>query len=112
MISYAKDNNWNNNYYLYVTFEGDYVTFVYDYEMDTLWIPNNIDTYKRMYEKFDTLAISDIAKTEKGKEFLVDNNLATIKHNEVEISYSHPCYHVFISNGVFSSYGEDGSHSE
>lgn len=112
VIAYAKEENWDNNYYLYITFICSDICIVYDYEMSELWVPNNIDTYKEMYEKFDTLAITSLTQTEEGKNFLVDNNLATIKHNEVELSHSNKCYTVYISNGEFASYGKDGSHIE
>ena len=112
VISYAKEENWDNDYYLYVSFICSDISIVYDYEMDTLWIPNNIDTYKEMYEKFNTLAKSKLTETEEGQNFLVENNFATIKHNEVEMSHSDMCYTVYISNGEFSSYGKDGSHIE
>ena len=112
VVSYAKEENWGNDYYLYVTFICSNISIVYDYETDTLWIPNNIDIYKQMYEKFNTLATSNIAKTEEGKKFLVDNNLATIKHNEIEFTHSDICYNVYISDGEFNSYGKDGSHIE
>lgn len=112
VVSYAKEENWDNDYYLYVTFRCSDISIVYDYEMDTLWIPNNIDTYKEMYEKFNTLAKSSLTETEEGKKFLVENNLATIKHNEVELFHSDMCYTVYISDGKFSSYGKDGSHIE
>ena len=112
VISYAKEENWDNDYYLYVSFICSDISIVYDYEMDTLWIPNNIDAYKEMYEKFNTLAKSKLTETEEGQNFLVENNFATIKHNEVEMSHSDMCYTVYISNGDFSSYGKDGSHIE
>ena len=100
VISYAKEENWDNDYYLYVSFICSDISIVYDYEMDTLWIPNNIDAYKEMYEKFSTLAKSKLTETEEGQNFLV------------EMSHSDMCYTVYISNGEFSSYGKDGSHIE
>lgn len=112
VVSYAKEENWDNDYYLYVNFICSDISIVYDYEMDTLWIPNNIDAYTEMYEKFNTLAKSKLTETEEGQNFLVENNFATIKHNEVEMSHSDMCYTVYISDGEFSSYGKDGSHIE
>lgn len=57
-----------------------------------------------MYEKFNTFYKKDLEKTQDGIGFLVNNNLAYIKHNQVEYE-SIFSYTVYIDNeGNFKSY--------
>lgn len=107
---YAKDNNWSNNYYLYVNvcqvYDG--CNIVYDYETNDIWIPNCEGTFLKMYEKFDTFYKKELEKKQEGIDFLIENDLAYIKHNQVEYNNS-SSYNVYISDGEFKSYGQDDS---
>lgn len=111
VIKYAQNNNWKNDYYLYVYLANIYggCNIIYDYEKDEIWIPNCENTFIEMYEKFNTFYKKDLEETQDGIDFLVDNNLAYIKHNQVEYKNIFS-YTVYIDNeGNFKSYGEDGS---
>jgi len=111
VIKYAQDNNWKNDYYLYVNLTDIYgvCSIIYDYEKDEIWIPNCENTFIEMYEKFNTFYEKDLEETQDGIDFLVDNNLAYIKHNQVEYRNIFS-YTVYIDNeGNFKSYGEDNS---
>lgn len=61
-----------------------------------------------MYQEFGTFSKENLSKTQVGKDFLIENGLATLKHNEIEYK-SMFSYTVFIDNGEFKSYGEDDS---
>lgn len=111
VIKYAQNNNWKNDYYLYVDLANVYggCNIIYDYEKDEIWIPNCENTFIEMYEKFNTFYKKDLEETQDGIDFLVDKNLAYIKHNQVEYENIFS-YTVYIDNeGNFKSYGEDDS---
>lgn len=111
VINYAQNNNWQNDYYLYVDLAYIYggCNIIYDYEKDEIWIPDCENTFIEMYEKFNTFYEKDLEETQKGIDFLVDNNLAYIKHNQVEYRNIFS-YTVYIDNeGNFNSFGEDDS---
>lgn len=111
VIKYAQNNNWKNDYYLYVDLANVYggCNIIYDYEKDEIWIPNCENTFIEMYEKFNTFYKKDLEETQDGIDFLVDKNLAYIKHNQVEYENIFS-YTVYIGNeGNFKSYGEDDS---
>lgn len=111
VIEYAKNNKWSNDYYLYVEVGEIYggCCITYDYEKDEIWIPNCENIYIQMYEKFNTFYKKDLEETQEGLDFLVDNNLAYIKHNQVEYRNIF-CYTVYIDKkGKFSSYGKEDS---
>ncbi len=111
VIEYAKANNWNNRYYLYVTLSYGYSShIVYDYEQDTIWIPKNEFVLLSMYEQFGTMSYSKLEETEDGKNFLVRNGLAEMVHGEIEYTYSADGYNVYISSeGEFKDYGKSKS---
>lgn len=110
VVKYAQDNNWSTDYYLYVdvcqVYDG--CSIVYDYEQDKIWIPNCENSFLEMYQKFGTFYKKELEENEEGVKFLVENNLAYIKHKEVEYS-NNMSYTVFIQDGEFKSYGEDES---
>lgn len=110
VVDYAKKQNWKNDYYLYVSVVNIYggCDIVYDYELDTLYVPNCEDVFLQMYDKFGTFSEYNLADTETGKAFLIDNGLARLKHNEIEYTNLYG-YTVFISNGEFKSFGDDDS---
>ena len=110
LVQYAKDNNWSNNYYIYVrlcqVYDGRDV--IYDYEQDSIWIPNCEDTFVEMYEKFNTFYKKNLEESQDGIDFLISKDLAYIKHDQVE--YNHPSsYSVYISDGKFESFNEEDS---
>lgn len=110
VIKYAKNENWNNNYYLYVKTSNIYGScdIVYDYEKDIIYIPNKENIHKEMYEKFGTYNVKDVAELDGGADFIIDNNLGHWKHNELETTYS-TSYTVYMHDGEFSEYGKDES---
>ncbi len=117
VIGFAKKQNWDNDYYLYVDclYDGTSTcSVVYDYETDTLWIPNieltYKETYKEMYEKFGTLDKKNLESTEEGIDFLISKGLAYIKHNELEYkTFLKDGYDIFIQDGKFYAYNQDES---
>lgn len=110
VVEYAKAKKWSNNYYLYITVKEIYgdCQVVYDYESDTIWIPNAEPIYEEMYEKFGTFLEKTVAETQDGIDFLISNNLAYMKHNEVEFKKI-SSYDVYVHEDKFSSYDKDQS---
>ena len=111
VIDYAENSNWDNDYYLYISLTGIYsgCDIIYDYEKDELWIPNCENTFVKMYEKFNTFYKKDLENTQEGIDFLVNNDLAYLKHNQIEYT-NILSYTVFIdNNGEFNSFGENNS---
>lgn len=110
VTKYAQDNNWSNDYYLYVNASNIYnaCSIVYDYEQDKIFIPNCEDTFLEMYQKFGTFYKKELEETQEGINFLIENDLAYMKHNKIEYR-NILSYNVFINDGEFKSYGEDNS---
>lgn len=110
LIQYAKDNNWSNDYYLYVNLCQVYdgCNIVYDYEQDDIWIPNRESIFIEMYEKFNTFYKRDLEETQGGIDFLISKDLAYIKHDQVEYNHT-SSYGIHISDGKFKSYNEEDS---
>lgn len=61
-----------------------------------------------MYEKFGTFLEKTVAETQDGIDFLISNNLAYMKHNEVEFKKI-SSYDVYVHEDKFSSYDKDQS---
>lgn len=94
VIEYANSQNWDNDYYLYITTSGLYAPdcdVVYDYENNWLYVPEVEETYIEMYNQFDTLSESTISETQAGRTFLIENGLAHEQHGEIEIDYPDAC---------------------
>jgi len=110
VIKYAKNENWDNDYYLYVNTRNIYGScdVIYDYEKDMIYIPNAENIYKEMYEQFGTFNVKDVAEADGGADFIVDNNLGYWKHNELETDYA-ISYTVYLHDGEFSEYEKDKS---
>lgn len=110
VIDFAKSEGWKNDYYLYVEITNIYdsCSIVYDYERDSIYIPNCEEVFIDMYKDFGTFSKKDLSETPTGKNFLIEKGLATIKHNEIEYNNIFS-YTVFITNGEFRSYGNDDS---
>lgn len=113
VIDYAKANNWNNDYYLYInvdqTNEFSSCYSIYDYEKDEVWIPDTENVYTDMYQKFATFSQSKIADMDGGADFLIENGFATLKHGELETNHATNSYKVFILDGAFKEYGKEKS---
>lgn len=89
VVSFAKDKNWNNNYYLYVTFEYDLnVQTVYDYETDKIYIPTCDKYFIEMYDNFKSCNDYAIKDMQGGADWLVSKGLGEYKHGEFELFYS------------------------
>lgn len=110
VIKYAKNENWDNDYYLYVNTRNIYGScdVIYDYEKDMIYIPNAENTYKEMYEQFGTFNVKDVAEADGGADFIVDNNLGQWQHNELETKDA-TSYSISLHDGVFSEYEKDKS---
>ena len=110
VIKYAKNENWNNDYYLYVNTRNIYGScdVVYDYEKDMIYIPNAENIYKEMYEQFGTFHVKDVAEADNGSDFIIDNNLGYWQHNELEIKDA-TSYSIYLHDGKFSEYEKDKS---
>lgn len=110
VIKYAKNENWDNDYYLYVNTRNIYGScdIVYDYEKDIIYIPNAENIYKEMYEQFGTFYTKDITEADNGSDFIIDNNLGYWQHNELETKDA-TSYSIFLHDGKFSEYEKDKS---
>lgn len=110
VIKYAKNENWDNDYYLYVNTRNIYGScdIVYDYEKDIIYIPNAENIYKEMYEQFGTFYTKDITEADNGSDFIIDNNLGYWQHNELETKDA-TSYSIYLHDGKFSEYEKDKS---
>lgn len=110
VIKYAKNENWDNDYYLYVNTRNIYGScdIIYDYEKDMIYIPNTENIYKEMYEQFGTFHAKDVAEADGGTDFIIDNNLGYWQHNELETK-DVTSYSIFLRDGKFSEYEKDKS---
>lgn len=110
VIKYAKSENWDNNYYLYICTRNIYgdCDVIYDYEKDLIYIPNSENVYKEMYEKFGTFNVKNVAEADNGSNFIIDNNLGYWQHNELETNDA-TSYTIFLNDGKFSEYEKDKS---
>lgn len=110
VIKYAKNENWDNDYYLYVNTRNIYGScdVVYDYEKDIIYIPNAENIYKEMYKQFGTFHAKDVAKADGGTNFIIDNNLGYWQHNKLETK-DVTSYSIFLHDGKFSEYEKDKS---
>lgn len=110
VIKYAKNENWDNDYCLYVNTRNIYGScdVVYDYEKDIIYIPNAENIYKEMYEQFGTFHAKDVAEADGGTDFIIDNNLGYWQHNELETK-DVTSYSIFLHDGKFSEYEKDKS---
>lgn len=110
VIKYAKNENWDNDYYLYVNTRNIYGScdIVYDYEKDMIYIPNAENIYKEMFEQFGIFNVKDVAEADGGTDFIIDNNLGYWQHNELETK-DVTSYSIFLHDGKFSEYEKDKS---
>lgn len=110
VIKYAKNEKWDNDYYLYVNTRNIYGScdVVYDYEKDLIYIPNAENTYKEMYEQFGTFNVKDVAEADNSSDFIIDNNLGQWQHNELETNDT-TSYSISLHDGKFSEYEKDKS---
>lgn len=90
VVAYANSKNWNNNYYLYISFRygTDDVETIYDYEKEKLYVPNCDHYYLEMYEKFGTCSDYAIKDMTGGADWLVSKGLGEYKHGKFELFYS------------------------
>lgn len=104
-IKYIKSKKWDNSCNLYVTksFGADY--FVYNYETEVMYYPENIDFLCSMYETFGESFYHNLIGDPEGEAFLLKNGLATEKQGEAEMGSIPMSYTVFIYNGKFKEFG-------
>lgn len=113
VIEYAKSENWDNDYYLYINIYRPYngQDIVYNYEEDFLYLPDTENIFLAMYEQFGTMSADDLEEMNGGIDFLINNNLAYLKHNEIEYKTPSPSG-VDIYEGEFRSFVDfDGEYS-
>ena len=110
VLEYAQDKNWSNDFYLYINASNIYdgCSIVYDYEKDEIWIPDCENTFLEMYQKFGTFYKRELEENQEGIDFLIKNDLAYMKHNQVEYG-NNLSYTVYVSDGKFNSYGKENS---
>lgn len=106
-ISFAKEQEFDNDYYLYINIDDIDFGFVYDYETDTLYYPKHYKKLLEMYEKFNSVNDLEVAKTEKGKKWLVENNFGELKHHEYESNHKFSPTVYIDEKGEFSSFSLD-----
>lgn len=73
-----------------------------DYEKDMIYIPNAENTYKEMYEQFGTFNVKDVAESDNGSDFIIDNNLGQWQHNELETNDT-TSYSISLHDGNFQN---------
>ena len=89
VISFAKEKNWSNNYYLYISFSYELgVETIYDYEKDKLYVPKCDNYFIEMYEAFKSCSDYKIKDMQGGADWLVSKGLGEYKHGEFELYYS------------------------
>ncbi len=90
VVAFANSKNWNNNYYLYISFQygTDEVETIYDYEKEKLYVPNCDHYYLKMYEKFGSCNDYAIKDMTGGADWLVSQGLGEYKHGKFELFYS------------------------
>lgn len=112
IIEFAKNEKWDNDYYLYININQIYngQDIVYNYETDSLYVPTTESIFMTMYEQFGTLYAKDLEKINGGIDFLINNNLASIKHDEIQHKTPSPSG-VRIYEGKFDSFIDFGEYS-
>lgn len=113
VIKYAEKEGWENDYYLYVkkSLNESLGDLVYDYETDTLYIPNRYDDYLGLYNYYKTFSVDKISETSGGVDFLVEKRIGRIVHNKFERNFDWlKSYSVHISDGVFKEYSKSDSY--
>lgn len=86
VIAFAKEKQWSNNYYLYITFQYEIeVQTVYDYETDKIYIPNCDAYFIEMYDNFKSCNDYAIKDMKGGADWLVSKGLGEYKHGEFEL---------------------------
>lgn len=89
VVAFANSKNWDNNYYLYISFNYDIeVETIYDYEKEKLYVPNCDHYYLEMYEKFGSCSDFAIKDMTGGADWLVSKGLGEYKHGKFELFYS------------------------
>ncbi len=85
VVAFADASGWSNDYYLYVA-GGDLITwtFTYDYEEEVLYIPGNYELLCQIVSDFGTLDFEDLASAPGGREFLLENGFARLRHGKLE----------------------------
>jgi hypothetical protein len=90
-VAYAKTTTMDNSYYLYVTYNLWDMQFIYDYERDVLYVPEDHYKISYMNQHFTDhpdivgfLDFDEIATTEKGRQYLMFNGYAEMRHGELE----------------------------
>ena len=105
VVEFAKSEEWDNDYCLYININQIYngQDLVYNYETDSLYVPTTESIFMEMYEQFGTMHTKDLEEIDGGIDFLVNNNLAYLKHDEIEYKTPSPSG-VRIYEGEFDSF--------
>lgn len=107
VVAFANSKNWDNNYYLYISFNYDIeVETIYDYEKEKLYVPNCDHYYLEMYEKFGTCSDYRIKDMTGGADWLASKGLGEYKHGKFELFYSSNSplvsMHIWYNDGTFT----------
>lgn len=105
IIEFSKSEEWDNDYYLYININQIYngQDLVYNYETDSLYVPTTESIFMAMYEQFGTMYEKDLEEMDGGIDYLVNNNLAYLKHDEIEYKTPSPSG-VSIYEGEFRNF--------
>lgn len=91
LITFAQQENFDNNYHLFVQINGSFeerlLGFVYDYEKDILYLPERYADYCTMYSLFGTTIEPAVAETDAGCTWLVEHGFGEVKHHIYEPFY-------------------------
>lgn len=114
VIGYAKANGWSNDYDLYIDAEAPYSNcdYVYNYETDSLYVPESEEIWIDAYEKCGSWLRGELEDTPEGQEWLIDHGLGEIKHGEFESKDNYSMtssYNVRVYDGEFYEHGENHS---
>lgn len=108
VIKYAKSEEWGYNYYLYVTANvGGSINFVYNCKTRTFYYPEDLNLYKKMYSKFNTMSPSDLIGNKAGEQFLINNEMCKKENGKIEITYLPMSYTVYVYKGKFTEFGNN-----
>lgn len=108
---YAEHMKYGDGYDLYVVSAPLYGSccVIYNYGTGQLWIPDLEDTYKEIYEKYQTFELSDIEKVEGGTQYLLDKGLVKKTKNGIQENDNGSYYIQINGNGTLESGDMDRS---
>ncbi len=110
-LDMCEDKNWGTGFTFYVTVMPIYghCSVVYHYEKDEMWVPKLEDTFKELYEKYQTFDLDTLRESEESGNYLVSKGLAENTKDGIKLN-SNTSYFVEVSqNGAFEAGKQDES---